>query len=65
MIAWIFRPWCVVVGHDWIATSKDDRAYLWCARCEQASHGWQLTPTVAKGTKAKAKAKVLPFQRTA
>lgn len=65
MIALIFRPWCAVVGHDWIATSKDARAFLFCDRCAKTTHGWELTATVSKGTKAQPKARVLPFQRSA
>ena len=64
-MSWSFRPWCRVVGHEWIWTSKDARAYLFCDRCCKESDGWDLVRTVAPGTKASPKAKVLPFQRTA
>ena len=61
VISWICRPWCAVVGHEWIWTSKDARAFLFCSRCCATSHGWDLVRTVAQGTKASPKATVYDF----
>ena len=64
-MSFIFRPWCWLTEHAWVPASRADRAFLFCDRCAYESEGWQLTPTVAKGTRAPSKAKVLRFERTA
>ena len=60
------RWWCGLFHRDWhLKVCRDGALFVFCESCGTVFPKLQLTPTVAKGTKAPTKAKVLRFERTA
>ena len=60
------RWWCGFFHRDsHLKVCRDGALFVFCESCGTVFPKLQLTPTVAKGTTAPSKAKVLRFERTA
>ena len=60
---WVVKGVMYISPH--LKVCRDGALFVFCESCGTVFPKLQLTPTVAKGTKAPTKAKVLRFERSA